>query len=294
MSSFGENLRQEREARHISLEEISAATKISVRLLQAIEEEEFDRLPGGVFNTNFIRQYARHMGLDEEKVLGEYRALTAPPAEIPTLHRISGPQPEWRFTAPAERDTVPRQDSQLWKWTTLGMALLGVCSALYLWVQDRQTDAAINTPPAKSERAPRPTPPNPVAEARPPTKQTPEASAAPAGPASAPAASLLPPSGDAAVRVDLRASEDVWVSAVADGESRFQAVLQPEQTRSILAKSIVRLRVGNAGALAITLNGAPQAPLGPKGHVRTVVLTPSGMEVVAPVPPPESSAEPER
>ena len=48
MSGFGENLRREREARQISLEEISAASKISVRLLRAIEAEEFHRLPGEI------------------------------------------------------------------------------------------------------------------------------------------------------------------------------------------------------------------------------------------------------
>ncbi|MBI3666845.1 MAG: helix-turn-helix domain-containing protein, partial [Acidobacteria bacterium] len=59
MGDFGENLRQERLARGVSLEDISAYTKISVRLLQAVEDEDFDRLPGGIFNINFVRQYAR-------------------------------------------------------------------------------------------------------------------------------------------------------------------------------------------------------------------------------------------
>ena len=72
MSPFGENLRREREMRGVSLEEISIATKISVRLLQAIESEDFAKLPGGIFTRSFIRSYSKYLGLDEESVLGEY------------------------------------------------------------------------------------------------------------------------------------------------------------------------------------------------------------------------------
>jgi cytoskeletal protein RodZ len=81
MSGFGEKLKREREAQRTSLEEISAATKISVRLLEAIEAEHFERLPGGIFNLNFVRQYARHLHLDEEQIVNEFRALTAPPTD---------------------------------------------------------------------------------------------------------------------------------------------------------------------------------------------------------------------
>ena len=65
MSAFGENLRREREMRGVSLAEISSATKISVRMLDAVEIERWDRLPGGVFNSAFVRQYARYLGLDD-------------------------------------------------------------------------------------------------------------------------------------------------------------------------------------------------------------------------------------
>ena len=66
MSSLGATFRREREARGVALEQIAEETKIGIRLLRAIENEQFDRLPGGIFNKSFVRQYARYLGLDEE------------------------------------------------------------------------------------------------------------------------------------------------------------------------------------------------------------------------------------
>ncbi|HUY81577.1 MAG TPA: helix-turn-helix domain-containing protein [Acidobacteriaceae bacterium] len=65
MSEFGHELRQEREARGISLHAITDATKISNRHLVALETNHFDILPGGVINKGIVRGYARVVGLDE-------------------------------------------------------------------------------------------------------------------------------------------------------------------------------------------------------------------------------------
>jgi len=72
VGAFGEKLRQQREQRGISLDAISATTKISNRMLRAIEDERFDQLPGGVFNKGFVRAYARQVGLDEEEAVADY------------------------------------------------------------------------------------------------------------------------------------------------------------------------------------------------------------------------------
>lgn len=74
MSAFGEKLRKQREQRGISLDAISNTTKISPRMLRAIEDEHFDQLPGGVFNKGFVRAYARQVGLDEEETVSDYLA----------------------------------------------------------------------------------------------------------------------------------------------------------------------------------------------------------------------------
>jgi cytoskeleton protein RodZ len=61
-----------RKERGISLNQIATATKISVRSLQAIEEGDFRKLPGGIYNTSYIRQYARAIDVDECELIAVY------------------------------------------------------------------------------------------------------------------------------------------------------------------------------------------------------------------------------
>ena len=65
MTPVGETLRRTRLKRNLQLEEISNELKISTRFLQAIESDQYDKLPGGIFAKSFVRQYARLLGLDE-------------------------------------------------------------------------------------------------------------------------------------------------------------------------------------------------------------------------------------
>ena len=78
MGSFGEDLKKAREAKGVALDVIANATKITTRYLQAVEQERFDQLPGGVFRRSIVRSYARTAGLDEEewvKIAGFFSAL---------------------------------------------------------------------------------------------------------------------------------------------------------------------------------------------------------------------------
>jgi hypothetical protein len=70
--TFGERLKREREMREVTLKEVTTATRIGPRFLEALENEEWDKLPGGVFNRGFVRAIARFLGLDEENLLAEY------------------------------------------------------------------------------------------------------------------------------------------------------------------------------------------------------------------------------
>jgi cytoskeletal protein RodZ len=74
VGAFGEKLRQQREQRGLALDAISNTTKISTRMLRALEDEHFDQLPGGVFNKGFVRAYARQVGLNEEEAVADYLA----------------------------------------------------------------------------------------------------------------------------------------------------------------------------------------------------------------------------
>src|ERR1051326_6104783 len=70
--SIGEKRRLAREARGIALREISEQTRISIRYLEAIEGDDYKRLPGGIFNRSFIRAYAKFVGYDEHMALEDY------------------------------------------------------------------------------------------------------------------------------------------------------------------------------------------------------------------------------
>ena len=83
------DLRRVRQKKGISLEEIAESTKISIRFLRAIEDEEFEKLPGGIFNTSYLRQYAAAIGFEEARLLAYYnRRLPAmPETESPSRMR---------------------------------------------------------------------------------------------------------------------------------------------------------------------------------------------------------------
>jgi len=95
--NFGERLKRERELREVAPNEIVVATRISLRFLEALENEDWDKLPGGVFNRGFVRAIARYLGLDEENLLAEYDLAhgdeSAEPPR-PLENRIPSP-PNW-------------------------------------------------------------------------------------------------------------------------------------------------------------------------------------------------------
>ncbi len=76
-----------RRSKGISLGQISETTKISKRFLEAIEEGDFGKLPGGIFNTSYIKQYAREIDIDDEELLAYYysRTGTSPPRKEPSV-----------------------------------------------------------------------------------------------------------------------------------------------------------------------------------------------------------------
>lgn len=90
-------MRREREMRGVSLEEITSATRIGPRFLQALENERWQELPGGVFNRGFVKAIAHYLGIDEEALLGEYTLATGdagtPSATVPRPIARTAPLP---------------------------------------------------------------------------------------------------------------------------------------------------------------------------------------------------------
>jgi cytoskeletal protein RodZ len=80
-SDFGRYLVQQRELRGLSVEEVASSTKIPLALVRALEEGRFEKLPGRVFVVNFIRSYARVIGLEPEDAVLRFEELHAPPTD---------------------------------------------------------------------------------------------------------------------------------------------------------------------------------------------------------------------
>src|ERR1044071_10338707 len=102
MPTLGEELKQRREQRGITLAEIAETTRIGTRFLKAIETDNFSILPGGIFTRSFIRAYAKHVGMNEEEAIGLYIKQVAGPGEEPNPE-----QPAPTHVAPIESKKKP-------------------------------------------------------------------------------------------------------------------------------------------------------------------------------------------
>ncbi len=73
--TLGDKLRQAREARGISISEVAEQTRISSLYLQAIENNDYRTLPGGIFNKGFVKSFAKQVGIDEQEALQDYATI---------------------------------------------------------------------------------------------------------------------------------------------------------------------------------------------------------------------------
>lgn len=244
-STFGEHLKREREMRGVSLQEISTATRISTRFLDALENEQWDRLPGGVFNRGFVRSVAHFLGLDEEALVAEYAEATDDQPEVAV----------WADRAPAK----PRRRWRVWVAAVLVLAAAGTIGWTYL--QNRSLVEAWL---------------HPVSSAPPPTVQAPVPSAAPqaadVAAESAPATGASTPANEALeLRVD--ATRDTRLTVIVDGKKEFDGRLTAGQQRRFRAKARLEISGGDSSALFLELNGLTVPPLGSPGEPGKLTLT---------------------
>ncbi len=290
MPTVGRVLAAERVRQGLDLKDISRITKLGTRALLAIESDEFDQLPGIMFARNFVRQYAEALNLDPALAIEQFdREQSRPAPAFAPLHHT----PEIH---------VPRLNSKSFVSAVLDsnaisafftfLLTLIICAAAFYgyqyWrVRSAAPSAHQTVHPTKAAR--------PVRDGRAPTGVPPAAvatetaavtpAAAPAVAAAAPAlASPLAESAGAHVHATISATEPCWTRVTADSKVVFEGVLAAGDSRSITAAASIIVRAGNSGALAIQLNGKDVPPFGPKGQVRTVVLTPLGSQVRTPTP----------
>lgn len=265
-TTFGEHLRREREMRGVSLGEISTATRIGVRFLEALENEQWDRLPGGVFNRGFIRAVARFLGLDEDGLVGEYALLTHDNPE----------KAVWNTAATADRAAAEKAArSHAWVWAFLAVLILTGLGGAWAWREYGATHRTWRNPP----------PEPPPALTPPPPGSTPEKIAATGAPDAATGAAGENTAGGAAIatgsaasnpemlELKVEATQATQVTVASDGKTVFDGRMKPGGAQRFKARERFDVSAGNSTAILMDLNGQTLAPPGLPGAPGKITLT---------------------
>jgi cytoskeletal protein RodZ len=273
--SFGDNLKREREMRGVSLDEISAATRIATRFLQAIENEQWDQLPGGVFNRGFIRAVARYLGLDEENTIAEYAAAVGDRQTVPV----------WTGSPPA---VVPEQPWAAWIITAVVVLLLltggwfGV-RRVFAWRAARNAARiAAESAAAQPEQpvAPPATPASTDAMGNPAPGSTAAGAGADSQSPAMPAPGAAPPV-TTSLELQVETGRVTHVTVDADGQRVFAGNIREGDEHNFTAKDKFEIEAKDTGALLLELNGKTLAPVGPPGHSGKVTLTRDSLKDLA-------------
>ena len=235
---FGEHLRREREMRGVSLDEISAATRISTRFLEAIETEQWDQLPGGVFNRGFIRSIARFLGLDEDSLVAEYALGTSSGAHVHVVAQRPHKMPRnWRPAAAVVVAMALIIASGVVGYHRYGAGVAARLRARFLTVRaGARTAFSTNQPAAQGS-----------------SQGTP---AAPAG-----------------LELRIQVAKPANVKVIADGKLVFSDTVQPNDVSQFDAQDSFEITSSESSALVLELNGQTVPPIGAPGQPGSVTLT---------------------
>jgi cytoskeletal protein RodZ len=245
---IGGELRAARRTHQRSIEQIARATKISPAVLRAIENNAFDRVPGGLFTRGFLRAYAREVELDPEGIVERYRS------------EVEGVQPQPEEAArPAVQHEVDVDDLQPTAGESSPGQIIQICvivivvAAYFAWL--RPSKPAV----------------------RPPAAATQAAAAAPV-PAPAPAPAPTTPvgtTGQSDVRpmeVEVRAEGPCWVSASVDEQPVFARLMNAGEREHLTVSGQLALRVGDPSTFGFSIDGVPGRSLGRAGQPVTVKI----------------------
>jgi len=255
-SGFGEHLKREREMRGVTLDEICVTTRIGNRFLEALENEEWDRLPGGVFNRGFVRAVARYLGLDEESLVAEYILATAE----------TNPPPEW--TKPQPLAPPPQT---LWpRWIGIAVVIFLLAAVALGWRVYASRRAERRNSEISAELGAQPQDEDPGAA---PSRAAAPANANNSNPPAPNAAPSTDRSDDKALKLTVEAAKGTTVTVSADGTKVFDGNMIPGQNRQFTAQIDFEVKAQDAGAVLLELNGQTLAPMGKPGRSGMVVLT---------------------
>jgi cytoskeleton protein RodZ len=268
--TFGGSLKRERELRGVTLDEISAATRIATRFLRAIENEQWDQLPGGVFNRGFVRAVARYLGLDEENIVAEYTLAVGDRPSVPV----------WTGSPPA---VTPEQP---WlAWIIAAVVVLALLAGgwfgtrrLLAWRAAKRA-AQATAVSAASSPASTSAPDQTAAEPASPNNVTPspDAQDATSGPSAVAtdSGSSPAPNSPATERFELKieTEKNTKVTVVADDDLVFDGTMKAGENHFFSATDHFQVSAKDVDALHLELNGKTLVPIGPAGHSGKITLT---------------------
>ncbi|HEY6991089.1 MAG TPA: helix-turn-helix domain-containing protein [Bryobacteraceae bacterium] len=270
MQSVGTWLRQARIAQGQTLEGISAATRITLKNLSAIEADELTKLSSPFIYRSFVRQYAEALKLDYAARAADVRAAS---------HSIPEPLiPGQASIVPVHTGTViPPHVPRDFRWMYPVAALILVvvaCSSLYGLYQH---------PPVERHRRISPVV---LAAQRPLQTATP----LPRRP-QPPPAPLAAAKPESPIHLELSAIEPTWLSLTSDGKPTYKGILETSATTTLDSYDRARIQLGNAGGVNVLFNGKALGALGKRGQVRTIEFTTAGYREIA--LPPRAAAQPQ-
>lgn len=276
METVGQYLKRERELRNISLNEISTATRIRENLLAAIEEDRHDLLPAPVFVKGFLVAYGKHIGLDPDDVVLRYES-------------------DLKELLEYEEKGPPANAKKGWnRGLLLGTIIVMVGIAIILFNPWRESKEREGQEPVHVEETPivqedfTPPPVTPEQEdIVPPIEETIVIRDAPPVETSSEPLPETPITEmmDEPKEVDLgglilqiQAIEETWIALQVDSDLPWDITLRAGETFSQRANNHMKLKIGNAAGVNLTLNGEDLGPLGDPGKVVRLSLTPKGYE----------------
>jgi hypothetical protein len=238
------------------LNDIARSTKISVTVLNAIEESEPARLPARIYTRSFVKSYAREVGLDPEETANRYLAFMSPaPAPRLAAHVPTHGAPRLHhgeINVGAEDNAGSLEQFQRGRFGGLLLMASVVGFVAYLAFFNFTGSTTRVASPGGSSLA---------------SATAVAADASPEVPASVADAPL------ASLEVVLSPDGPCWLSAAADGSRVFAELLQAGDHRRIEVRDELVLRVGDPGACAFSINGEAGRPLGPAGAPVNVRIT---------------------
>jgi hypothetical protein len=256
----GGRLRHAREEKGLSLEGLSRATRVTLPILKAIEQNDLHLIPPRPYGRGFVKTYASEVGLDPEQVVREFFSQFTPvPASSGVPTETSNPQPPLHQAG----QQSPHRIALMLTWG-LAAVLAAIVAAWGL-----QRASAPETVGISGDSAP-------------PAVGTLGRAPAAAAPAPAP----TPPS-PTEITISLVATGRSWVTAEVDGRRVIYRLLQPGEREVLRGRQEIRIRTGDAGALRWQIDRGAATAMGKAGEVRTVRVSPAGVsKILRPARPP--------